>query len=237
MSRKSPASDDASRSTQYLRHGSHDRKAVHSHGMQIAPSMPTAATCCCGQRQFSRTIPWQPAITSRSPWMCSPSAWGERSRRCCKPVLMDIAGDSQSLAAALNHSDFNIGRRLSLLWLGGMTIAGGYGKTSTGYVGAGIALGGPGDVGARLSRSGLGQARLRDADPAVQRIIDEARPARAFGGCCVRRSAAAVVIAPVPAPASPSPSPGDAPRHTRPRRRPRHGDPPHDPRRHRRRHP
>jgi MFS transporter, DHA1 family, inner membrane transport protein len=55
--------------------------------------------------------------------------------------LMDIAGDSQALAAALNHSAFNIANALGP-WLGGLTIAAGFGLVSTGYVGAGLALGG-----------------------------------------------------------------------------------------------
>jgi DHA1 family inner membrane transport protein len=55
--------------------------------------------------------------------------------------LMDVAGDSQALAAALNHSAFNVANAIGP-WLGGMTIAAGFGLASTGYVGAGLALGG-----------------------------------------------------------------------------------------------
>ena len=55
--------------------------------------------------------------------------------------LMDVAGDSQALAAALNHSAFNIANAIGP-WLGGMSIAAGFGLVSTGYVGAGLALGG-----------------------------------------------------------------------------------------------
>jgi DHA1 family inner membrane transport protein len=55
--------------------------------------------------------------------------------------LMDVAGEAQSLAAALNHSAFNTANALGP-WLGGLAIAGGLGWTSTGYVGAGLALGG-----------------------------------------------------------------------------------------------
>jgi DHA1 family inner membrane transport protein len=53
--------------------------------------------------------------------------------------LMDVAGDAQGLAAALNHSAFNIANALGP-WLGGMAIAAGYGWTSTGWVGSGLAL-------------------------------------------------------------------------------------------------
>lgn len=55
--------------------------------------------------------------------------------------LMDFAGEAQALAAALNHAAFNIGNALGP-WLGGLAIAAGYGWTSVGWVGAGLALGG-----------------------------------------------------------------------------------------------
>jgi len=55
--------------------------------------------------------------------------------------LMDVAGDAQALAAALNHSAFNTANALGP-WLGGMAIASGYGWTSTGLVGAALAAGG-----------------------------------------------------------------------------------------------
>ena len=55
--------------------------------------------------------------------------------------LMDVAGDAQTLAAALNHSAFNIANALGA-WLGGVAIAAGYGWTSTGWVGALLAVGG-----------------------------------------------------------------------------------------------
>jgi DHA1 family inner membrane transport protein len=55
--------------------------------------------------------------------------------------LMDVAGDAQTLAAALNHSAFNLANALGA-WLGGLTIAAGWGWTSTAWVGALLALGG-----------------------------------------------------------------------------------------------
>jgi MFS transporter, DHA1 family, inner membrane transport protein len=55
--------------------------------------------------------------------------------------LMDVAGDAQALAAALNHSAFNVANALGP-WLGGMAIAAGFGLGSTGYVGSGLAFGG-----------------------------------------------------------------------------------------------
>jgi DHA1 family inner membrane transport protein len=55
--------------------------------------------------------------------------------------LMDVAGDAQSLAAALNHSAFNVANAIGP-WLGGLAIAAGFGFVSTGYVGSALALGG-----------------------------------------------------------------------------------------------
>ncbi len=57
--------------------------------------------------------------------------------------LMDVAGDAQTLAAALNHSAFNTANALGA-WLGGAAIAAGLGWTSTGWVGALLALAGLG---------------------------------------------------------------------------------------------
>jgi DHA1 family inner membrane transport protein len=49
--------------------------------------------------------------------------------------LMDVAADAQTLAAASNHSAFNIANAIGA-WLGGLVIAAGYGFAATGYVGA-----------------------------------------------------------------------------------------------------
>jgi len=48
--------------------------------------------------------------------------------------LMDVAGDSQTLAAAINHSSLNIGNSLGA-YLGGVTIAAGFGYLSPAWVG------------------------------------------------------------------------------------------------------
>ena len=55
--------------------------------------------------------------------------------------LMDVAQDAQTLAAALNHSAFNVANALGP-WLAGMSIAAGYGFASSGFVGCALALGG-----------------------------------------------------------------------------------------------
>jgi DHA1 family inner membrane transport protein len=55
--------------------------------------------------------------------------------------LMDVAGQSQTLIAALNHSAFNVANAIGP-WAGGMAIAAGWGLPSTGWVGSCLALGG-----------------------------------------------------------------------------------------------
>jgi DHA1 family inner membrane transport protein len=53
--------------------------------------------------------------------------------------LMDVAEGAQTLAAALNHSAFNIANALGPL-LAGLAIAGGFGLQSAGWVGCGLAV-------------------------------------------------------------------------------------------------
>jgi DHA1 family inner membrane transport protein len=55
--------------------------------------------------------------------------------------LMDVAGDAQTLAAALNHSAFNAANALGP-WAAGLAISAGYGWASSGWVGCALALGG-----------------------------------------------------------------------------------------------
>jgi len=55
--------------------------------------------------------------------------------------LMDVAADAQTLAAALNHSAFNMANALGA-WLGGLSIAAGLGWTSTGPIGAALSAAG-----------------------------------------------------------------------------------------------
>ncbi len=70
--------------------------------------------------------------------------------------LMDVAGEAQTLAAALNHSAFNAANALGA-WLGGVGIAAGFGWTSTGGVVVLLGLGGVGML--AWSVSGERQAR------------------------------------------------------------------------------
>ena len=55
--------------------------------------------------------------------------------------LMDVAGDAQTVAAALNHSAFNCANAAGA-WCGGLAIAHGMSLQSTGPVGALLAMGG-----------------------------------------------------------------------------------------------
>jgi DHA1 family inner membrane transport protein len=81
--------------------------------------------------------------------------------------LMDVAADAQTLAASLNHSAFNIANALGA-WTGGLTIAAGYGWTSTGWVGTSFALGGLGVFAMSLLTDGTLRRRSRAsaAEPA-----------------------------------------------------------------------
>jgi DHA1 family inner membrane transport protein len=55
--------------------------------------------------------------------------------------LMDVAGKAQTMAAALNHSAFNMGNALGAL-LGGVVISAGWGWTAPSWVGGGLAMAG-----------------------------------------------------------------------------------------------
>jgi DHA1 family inner membrane transport protein len=55
--------------------------------------------------------------------------------------LMDVAGDAQTLAAALHHSAFNVANALGP-WLGGLSIAAGNGLVSTGWIGSALSVAG-----------------------------------------------------------------------------------------------
>lgn len=53
--------------------------------------------------------------------------------------LMDVAGDARTIAAALNHSAFNLGNSLGAA-LGGAVIAAGFGFVAPGWLGIGLAM-------------------------------------------------------------------------------------------------
>ncbi|MDB6084938.1 MAG: major facilitator superfamily 1 [Gammaproteobacteria bacterium] len=72
--------------------------------------------------------------------------------------LMDVAHESQTLAAALNHSAFNIANALGA-WLGGLAIDSGFGWASTGWVGALLAVAGLGIFAVSATQAGTTEAR------------------------------------------------------------------------------
>jgi MFS transporter, DHA1 family, inner membrane transport protein len=55
--------------------------------------------------------------------------------------LMQVAGEAQTLGAAMNHASLNAANALGA-WLGGLVIASGYGYTAPSWVGAGLSGGG-----------------------------------------------------------------------------------------------
>ena len=57
--------------------------------------------------------------------------------------LMQVAGESQTLGAAMNHASLNTANALGA-WLGGVVIAAGLGYTAPSWVGAGLSLAGLG---------------------------------------------------------------------------------------------
>ncbi|HXE27176.1 MAG TPA: MFS transporter [Stellaceae bacterium] len=75
--------------------------------------------------------------------------------------LMDVAADAQTLAAALNHSAFNLANALGA-WAGGVAIDAGWGWTSTGPIGAALAASGFGVylVALRADRRAEAEARV-----------------------------------------------------------------------------
>jgi DHA1 family inner membrane transport protein len=55
--------------------------------------------------------------------------------------LMQVAGDAQTIGAAMNHASLNIANALGA-WLGGVVVAAGYGYRSPSWVGAALSLAG-----------------------------------------------------------------------------------------------
>ena len=73
--------------------------------------------------------------------------------------LMDVAGDAQTLGAAMNHASLNIANALGA-WLGGLSIAAGWGLRSPALIGLALSLAGV----AILLVSARLHVRERDAD-------------------------------------------------------------------------
>ena len=60
---------------------------------------------------------------------------------CLQMRLMDVAGDAQTVGAALNHASLNAANALGA-WLGGIVIAAGLGYLAPAWVGAALAAAG-----------------------------------------------------------------------------------------------
>ncbi len=77
--------------------------------------------------------------TTGSVWLMAPALFLIGSFASLGTILqtrlMDVAGDAQTLAAALNHSAFNAANALGP-WLASLAVAAGWGFPSSGYVGA-----------------------------------------------------------------------------------------------------
>jgi DHA1 family inner membrane transport protein len=78
--------------------------------------------------------------------------------------LMDVAGDAQSLGAAMNHAALNAANALGA-WLGGLVIAAGWGYLAPSWVGVGLAVAGLVVLGASL----LLEQRVRRTRPSASR--------------------------------------------------------------------
>ncbi|MBB4508086.1 MFS transporter [Rhizobium leguminosarum] len=83
------------------------------------------------------------SLTAANPYLLGLSVFlvgcGFAAGPALQTRLMDVAADAQTLAAASNHSAFNIANAIGA-WLGGLVIAGGYGFAATGYVGAALSF-------------------------------------------------------------------------------------------------
>lgn len=103
--------------------------------------MPTAGALLLWSAVALALFPW---AATRLPWLLLDIlaiGLGGALGTVLQTRLMDVAGDAQALAAALNHSAFNVANAIGP-WAGGLAIAAGYGWTATGWVGSGLALGG-----------------------------------------------------------------------------------------------
>jgi DHA1 family inner membrane transport protein len=107
-----------------------DRAVMRTAGLLLLGSAATLALYSAAAAH-----PWSITLDVTAIGFCGALATVLQTR------LMDVAGDAQSLAAALNHSALNVANALGP-WLGGLTLAAGFGWTSTGWIGCALALAG-----------------------------------------------------------------------------------------------
>jgi MFS transporter, DHA1 family, inner membrane transport protein len=103
--------------------------------------MPTAGSILLFSTAALLVFP----LAAGNPWLLAADVFaigaGVSLGAVLQTRLMDVAGDAQALAAALNHSAFNTANALGP-FLGGVAIREGLGWTSTGPVGAMLAFSG-----------------------------------------------------------------------------------------------
>ncbi len=84
-------------------------------------------------------------LTAANVWTLAPVCFAIGIGGGLGPVLqirlMDVAGEAQTMAAALHHAAFNVANALGP-WLAGLAISAGMGWTAPGYVGLALSLGG-----------------------------------------------------------------------------------------------
>jgi DHA1 family inner membrane transport protein len=83
--------------------------------------------------------------------------------------LMHVAGDAQTIGAAMNHASLNVANALGA-WLGGLVIAAGLGFTAPAWVGVGLSVAGLAvfAVSVSLHRRDLTALRLEADQPRVE---------------------------------------------------------------------
>lgn len=103
--------------------------------------MPTAGAILVWSLVALLLFPW---AAQSAPWVAADIfciGFGGALATILQTRLMDVAGDAQNLAAALNHVAFNFANALGPL-LAGLALAAGWGLASTGIVGALLCVGG-----------------------------------------------------------------------------------------------
>ncbi len=113
------------------------------------------------------------AILSFSIWLLVPLAFvmallSSILSPAIQTRLMEVAGDNQSIAAALNHSALNIGNSLGA-FLGGVVIAAGWGFAAPSWVGAGLAA-----VGLGIALASYAVQRRFHTETGSVRVLEQA---------------------------------------------------------------
>ena len=113
-------------------------------GTWVAGSWPTGPSSarCSGRRSGWASCCWLFAALAPHGWWALPIVFLIMAVSSVLVVnlqlrLMDVAGDAQTLGAAMNHASLNVANALGA-WLGGLVIAAGFGYRSPALVGAAL---------------------------------------------------------------------------------------------------